>query len=495
MESLAKDRSLRLYEPDDFYAKQIVIDSDWVKLSMMPSLLRASHRFAEHRAALAPPRARQHFRKHGVAHPGDIQIEHEIAEALFDKQFLRGPRETCSRQTIATQIKTAVEAGDAITMVIPALPFKFSSPLKSRGPDPDLGEINFLLTLVEIVWTVENLYRTARPGLSGTLARFIVVSDGSRFREIVGEPAERLQRYRHGLNHTINALGIEDHIVIVDYLEAIKDRLPETLLQAKRSIVKDARRQYAELMWPIFDADAMHKTLRAATTIEPDPESKNQQGRFVSLLKSLIFTINYKSLGAFAAAGRGKSHPALYREITAHLFHPYNVVADDQDRGEVLEHRGQKLEQLSSRATEDLRIAMLNEAWQATIDYLAEIRGDRDLATDPISVAFPNCLRWTIHPKAGQLALSTSHMLATPIQCWAGSGAIRRTKEGRLMLCTLPALALEGRGARPVVVTEAGSAQTSPPQPLFYLDPSISIDGAGALLADLDRNLTRLKTN
>ncbi len=63
------------------------------------------------------------------------------------------------------------------------------------------------------------------------------------------------------------------------------------------------------------------------------------------------------------------------------------------------------------------------------------------------------------------------------------------------MLCTLPALALEGRGARPVVVAETESVETPPPQPLFYLDPSILIDEMGALLVDLEANLTRLKTN
>jgi hypothetical protein len=496
MESLARDTSLRLYEPREFCEKQIKIDSDWVELSLIPLLLRASRRFAEHRAALAPHRARQHFRKHGVAQSGDIGIEHEITEALFDKQFLRGPRETCSRQVIAAQIKAIVEAGNTITMVIPALPFKFSSPLKSRGPDPDLGEVNFLLTLIEIVWTVENLYGTARPDLSGPLARFVVVSDGSRFSEIVGEPAERLQRYRRGLTHTINALGIEDRIAIVDYREVLKDRVPEALLRTKCSVAKDARRRYSEVMWPIFDPNAMARTLRAATALEPDPESKNQQGRFVSLLKSLIYTVNYKSLKTFAAASRRMTgDQALYREITAHLFYPYGTAADDEYREQAPDGGNQEPERLPFHAREELRIAMLREVWQTTIDYLAEIKGDRDLAADPISVAFPNCLRWTIHPKAGQLALSTSHMLGTPIQCWAGSGALRRTKEGRIMLCTLPALALEGRGARPVVVAETESVEALPPQPLFYLDPSISIDGMGALLVDLEANLTRLKTN
>lgn len=497
MEGLAKDESLRLYDPEDFFSKQINVDRSWVNSGLIPSLLRASRRFAEHRAALAPPRARQHFEKYGVARPGEIRIEHEITEALFDKQFLRGARETCCRQTIAAKIKAIVEAGDAITMVIPALPFKFSSPLKSRGPDPDLGEINFLLTLVEIVWTVENIYRAARPGARGAFARFIVVSDGSRFNEIVGEPTERLQQYRNGIEQMINALGIEDHVKIVDYLEVLKFGLPEPLLQAKYSIANDARRRYSELMWPVFDPRAMDKTLKATAAIEPDPESNNPNGRFASLLKSLIFTVNYKSLKGFFESDRTHLGDrkivdwALYREITAHLFHTYGI-AGDRDCERVL-HYSQQSGQFTLRAKEDLRIAMLNEAWQATIDYLAEIKSDRDLAVDPIGVVFPNCLRWTIHPKRGQLALSTAHMLGTSIQCWTGSGALRRTKEGLIMLCTLPTLVLEGRGARPVVVAELGSSKASPPQPLFYLDPSISINGTEGLLVDLDNNLTRLK--
>lgn len=500
MEAFARDRRLQLYEPNEFSSKQMLVDSRVIYETLLPTLLDRSRRFAQHRANIAGRRARQNFLKHGVSRPDDIRIEHELAEAVFDKQFLRGPRDTCSRQAVSSHVESLVKQGKPIGMVIPALPFKFSSPLKSRGEGPDLGEVNFLLSLLEIVWTVELLYKKARPDLSGPLAKFIVVSDGSRFAECIGEPMERLKRYRHGITQWINRLGVDDNIAVVDYIEELLHHLPEATLEAKASIAKKARAEYNERMWPIFQPRDMRKTLKVAKEVEPDPELNNHEGRFVTLLKSLIFTIDYRTLRTFAETHSPKGtreqyHVTLYRELTAHIFDSYVVVEDGLRHIRGTPPNEQRALSLSSDLKESLRIAMLTEAWQATIEYLAEIKSDRDLPADPILMVFPDCLRWTIHAKPGQLALLTSHALGAPIQCWAGSGVFRPTKGGKIRLCTLPTLALEGQGAIPVIATGTERPDKLSEQPLFYLDARIPTADVTTFLSTLDGTLTRSRSS
>src|SRR5205814_10721779 len=120
-------------------------------------------------------------------------------------------------------------------------------------------------------------------------------------------------------------------------------------------------------------------------------------------------------------------------------------------------------------AKEHLRQAMLNEVWSATISYIAEIKSDRELTSEPISMCLPDHLRWTIHAKPGQLGLLTPAAFGRPVQAWAGAAGVKRAGQGGIRLCTLPVLALEGAGAIPVRSGDGNDALEPVRQPLFYL--------------------------
>ncbi|MFD2349661.1 hypothetical protein ACFSTC_10220 [Nonomuraea ferruginea] len=106
----------------------------------------------------------------------------------------------------------------------------------------------------------------------------------------------------------------------------------------------------------------------------------------------------------------------------------------------------------TDRVKERLRQMMLRESWACAIDYMAEIKSDRELAEDPILTCLPGHLRWTIHAKAGQLALSTPIAAGIRVQAWAGAAVFKLTRRKDVKLCTLPVLALEGASAIPVRV-------------------------------------------
>ncbi|MFI7542408.1 L-tyrosine/L-tryptophan isonitrile synthase family protein [Actinoplanes sp. NPDC049599] len=487
MQGLARDGRLALYDDDRFTASALTITAEAVEQTLIPALLRACEAFSRERAEAATARAREQYRAYGLGDPREVGPAQVVTEVLFDRQYQRGTRQTCSRELLCRTVAAHVDADRPIRMVIPALPFKFSSPLRTRGRLPDLAELNFLLELYEIAATVELVYRAARPGLTGRLAGFTVVSDGSRFNRIVHEPDSAVDRYRAGLQRWVRRLGLDQYITLVDYRSLLREALPPAAREVKAAIAADARIEYAKVLWPVLDPYEPATMLRTAAAVEPDPEYANPEGRFVSLLKSLVFTVHYRTLDRVPRLS-APAYRALYRELTAHLFEPYAVLSPAE-----LAEAGAALATAARFAPTDatreyLRQAMLREAWATAIDYLAEIKSDRELAEDPILTCLPGQVRWTIHAKPGQLAIATATANGLRVQAWAGVAVFKLTKRKEIKLCTLPVLAVEGAGAVPVRVAGAE-------QPLFYLHPDLPHADAAAFLGALGGSLARRRVS
>jgi hypothetical protein len=481
MQDLARDPCLDLYDDNQFAARAAEITMRAVEETLIPGMLRASEAFCLDRAGSATARAREQYRAYGLGHPREVGLAQCITEVMFDRQYQRAPRETCSRELLCVRVADQVRAGRPIEMVIPALPFKFSSPLRTRGRLPDLAELNFLLELYEIAATIELIYRAAQPDLRGRLAGFTIVSDGSRFNRIVHEPDRVVDLYRARLELWVRRLGLESYIRLVDYRLLLRDWLPPVTRDIKSAIAASARVEYAEFLWPIFDPYEFTTTMRTAAGVEPDPEYANPEGRFVSLLKSLVFTINYRSLDHLRNLP-APAYRALYRELTAHLFEPYAVLspAEFDDI--------QNEEALTDATKEYLRQSMLREAWATAIDYMAEIKSDRELAEDPIMTCLPDHFRWTIHAKPGQIAVATATANGMRVQAWAGVAVFKLTRRKKVKLCTLPVLAVEGAGAIPVTVVGED-------QPLFYVHPDVPYTDVDDFLVNLGNSLARRRTN
>lgn len=487
MQDMARDARLDLYDDDQFAAKAVTITMAAVEETLIPGMLRACDVFCRDRAKAATARAREQYRAYGLGDPREVGFAQFITEVMFDRQYQRGPRETCSRELLCVKVADHVRAGRPIEMVIPALPFKFSSPLRTRGRLPDLAELNFLLELYEIAATIELIYRAARPDLCGRLAGFTVVSDGSRFNRIVREPDSAVDLYRVCLELWMRRLGIGTYITLVDYRSLLRDRLPPAARDVKAAIAADTRAEYADVLWPVFDPYNLTATMRTAADIEPDPESANPEGRFVSLLKSLVFTINYRSLDRLRQLP-ASARRALYRDLTAHLFEPYAVLSPAELRDAGQEVAADAQFAATDAMKEYLRQSMLREAWASAIDYMAEIKSDRELAEDPILTCLPDHFRWTIHAKPGQLAVATATASGIRVQAWAGVAVFKLTRRNEIKLCTLPVLAAEGAGAIPVTV--AGDDQ-----PLFYLHPNVPYTDVEDFLVGLGSILSRKRVN
>ncbi|MDP5278773.1 L-tyrosine/L-tryptophan isonitrile synthase family protein [Sphingomonas sp. DG1-23] len=494
MQKFSCDENLHMYSEAAFRDKRIAISSEFVIEKIVPNLLRTAEDFSAARAALAKIRAAEKFGEYGLAKASELGAANFIAELMFDRNYSQNAGKYFSRRSLANQISERIAAGEAITLAIPALPFKLPSPLKARGSSPDLAEVNFLLQLFEIAYGIDLLYREAQPQIPHACARFTVVSDGRRFNALVGQPDDAVTRYGEQIRWWIDRLGISEYVEVADYRDLLEARLPQELLRDKAGIRDKAEVSYAELMWPVFDPLHPLKSLGLTSLLEPDPEKLNPEGRFSSLLQSLVYTIRYPCLKRVAESAPGPDRSrdlALYRELTGHIFVRYpDAIPCEFD--EVLLQAGAG-DGLSPGAMESLRQAMLREVWEATILYMAEIKSDRELQREPISTCLPDAFRWTIHAKRGQIALMTPTALGLSVQAWAGTAVFKRSKKGGVKLCALPVVALEGVGSIPVTVQDEHNLFGLGDQPLFYIYPDIAVSSLSGLMDELTGPLVRAR--
>ncbi|MBA2649384.1 MAG: L-tyrosine/L-tryptophan isonitrile synthase family protein [Legionella sp.] len=495
MHSINQDINLSLYDFEEFSSKVFYISSKSIAVHLIPILLESSNNFIKERVIAAKIRARENFRSYGLDSPNCVRVEHFISEVMFDRQFLKGSKSNFSKLKLCETITTLIHQELPIAMVIPALPYKSSSPIKTRGVLPDLAEVNFLLSLYEIIKTIDTLYREYKPiNYIGSI--FKVICDGSRFNKFLNEPDEIIHLYQKKIYFWIDKLGLSDFIQLADYQEVISNYLPKNMQDDKIRIRNTVRELYKEIMLPLLNPNDMAYTLKQAIALDPDPEKSNTDARFVPLFKSLVYIVRYKLLLQYANL-HDQNYTSLYKNLTQNIFTAYAELteSDFDSIHEFIINPSTINPPAKEKVIEYLRHSMIREAWMAAIEYLAEIRSDRDLSLEPISTCLPNHVRWTIHAKPGQLAILTTTASGDPVQPWHGVAVFKLSKSNKIKLYTLPILALEGNGAIPVVEIKESLEDSdyfvTPYQPLFYVDRRISFKNEEDLFAIIKNDLTR----
>lgn len=442
------------------YIEQNVFDNQ-----IIPAICSASEKFITNRIEASLKRSQSNFSHYGRKNNLEITTADRIAEVMFDRQFLKGPKYYYNRMQLSQEIQKLIDNKQTITMVIVALPFKSASPIKCRGALPDLAEVDFLLNLYEITQVITKLYQSSCDVDLDSYAKIIIISDGLRFNQIVNYPYKKLKLYQDQLIKWIKKLNIEKHIELVDYNDLLLKKLPEYVLEQKRLIKQNAILFYKKTMGSFSDFKTVNEALTYGIQNDPDPELINSEGRFIPLFKSLLFSMTFQSIIDYCQ----KYHliyDDIYLLLIGTIFQP-DVKSSDN-------------------ALEELRLSMIDEAWQAAIRYISEIKSDRELENEPILTCIPGAIRWTIHAKPGQLGLLTSTFCGNQILPWHGVSVFKLTRKNKLKQYTMPVIELENMEARPVFINNCDSNQ-----PVFYIDKAIS--NQSQLMSLLINNLSRTR--
>ena len=238
-----------------------------------------------------------------------------------------------------------------------------------------MGEASFLLQLYEFCKVSEFIIRTfIEPKWEGKVV-FKVVSDAIRFMDIVNISQIAIDNYRNSLEEWIKLLEIENHIEIKDYAETIKEKLTQERIRIKNLISTQVEEEYKAKIGATIKSDELNIKLHETLVKEPDPEKNRRLGRFVSLYISLLFTMKYKTLSGQSSEEEKENYEKYIKSMKEIIG---ILKGEDTNAGKI---GGESKK-------------MLNEAWSATIKYIAEIRSDRDMNEDIIEECFPDCIRW-----------------------------------------------------------------------------------------------------
>ena len=338
------------------------------------------------------------------------RMEDIIKEIICERQFSRGARSTCNWDKCTSVIKQGIARNENIECIIVGLPFKMPTILKCSSTEADMGEASFLLQLYEFCKVSEFLIRRFIESKWEGNVTFRVISDAIRFMDIVNISQVAIDDYRNSLGEWIKLLKIEDYIEIKDYTEMIETKLTQERRRIKTMISNQVEEEYKAKIGDSIKSYELHNKLQETLTKEPDPERSERLGRFVSLYLSLLFTMNYKTLSREGDAKEKKND----KEYIQSMKEIIEILKEGDSNTDKIGRESEK---------------MLNEAWNATIKYIAEIRSDRDMHTDIIEECFPDCIRWTIHKKNGQICIASRTVFGINLMPWHGVAMLKESGE------------------------------------------------------------------
>ncbi|MCB4398422.1 L-tyrosine/L-tryptophan isonitrile synthase family protein [Synechococcus sp. MU1625] len=338
------------------------------------------------------------------------KMEDIIKEIICERQFTRGARSTCNWNKCTSVIRYGIAKNENIECIIVGLPFKMPSILKCSSTEADMGEASFLLQLYEFCKVSEFIIRRFIESEWKGKVTFRVISDAIRFMDIVNISKVAIDDYRNSLGEWIKLLKIQDYIEIKDYTETIEEKLTQERRRLKTLISSQVEEEYKAKIGASIKSYELHNKLQATLIKEPDPEKSKKLGRFVSLYLSLLFTMNYKTLSR-QSNGQEETNDEKYIQSMKEIIG-------------ILKGGGANTDKIGRESEK-----MLNEAWTATIKYIAEIRSDRDMNEDIIEECFPDCIRWTIHKKNGQICIASRTVFGINLMPWHGVAMLKESGE------------------------------------------------------------------
>ena len=397
----------------------------------------------------------------------EARTELAVLETITDRQFMKGPRSFIEIDDIMRKVERAIRTNNDIQCVIVGLPFKMPSILKCSSGKADLSEVGFLLQLVEFCQVLRKVvHKWIRSDWTGRV-RFEVVCDGLRFSSIVGITAAEIEEYMESTGMWIRKFGLESTISLHDYRHLIKERLSGDEIRSKDKRREDVKRIYGEIIGTRVCVKTLHARIDEVIERDPDHEYENSRGRFISLFQSMLFTMRYQCI----ESGEGASE--LYKQ--EYLRRMRDIIL-------LLRREGSRKDML---CTDDELNSVLTEAWAATISYIAEIRSDRDWSVDIIKLFFPDCLRWTIHSKSGQIGMNCTRSDGLSVWPWHGVSVLKES-DSRLKQYSLPVSLVDSKKYLTLMAEVCGSRL-----PLVHIPQTGSWRSKKKIFEELELKYTR----
>ena len=485
-----------LYTQEEFNNKKIEITQDDFLNTIVPAVQNSVQSVIEKRTPQIAQNTRRHHDDYGIHDANKVTAVEIITEALLDYWFRKGPLENSNKLFIRDKIAKHIANDEKIQLVVPLLPNKVDTPLKTRGAIPCMAEISLLSRLAEVTGVINKVLSEYMPE-SNSRAEFLILADGHRFQDALNVGEEKVQAYQDSIQWWIQALGYDESIKFTDYEQVVSLHLGAEGNAQRHELMADAYALYEDTMSPLLDSQDMLKSLQDAVDNDPFPDEANVEGRFVPLFKSILYTYEDDLLPKYCQKWN-VPYQDLYREITSRMYDPFTELSDSK-----MQHLRETILGIGADNSDDVkeffRRNLIEHSWEATIKYLAAVKGDRDLFEDPVSQIFPDHIRYTIHAKKGQIGLcTTGSKKGDLVQAWHGVSFLRPTKKNMIKFDNVSCLSVEGHGALPVTIAFNDATEGTPlsrlsqaDQPMFYVDKKLDVTTAEQVCDVVEKSMTR----
>ncbi len=428
--ALARTHRAQLYSRSEFHGRALHVPAQYWLETFVPALRARISAAISDRVTATIKRAAKNRAQYGVARTSTAEV---LAEALFDNWWYKPREDFLSRRALRDQLAAVVADGEPVELVLPVFSRKPISPLKNRGPLPDLAELHSLARCAEIA-QVLNL-------ISPTGCRLTVLSDGRKYGRACRTPAQVIAEYQRALGFWAARLGISEVVRIVDYEDWVgEDHAPSFVVAREAQYAAtcaELRARYAAGFDP-------HDAASSLSAIEHIDEVGAQ---LAFTFRSIVSSVYYESLFERFASPMGDRWygddvQRVYADYVATLHRPLGALAA---KGEYLPSVGY----VGAGEFRALFAAMRDEAWAAATRYVAISLTDRTLGT--VRTIAPRAVKLTIHAKPSELhvILATHrHAAMTAQHCVGGIDDDAR----RAQISFRYRIEREARGEVPVLV-------------------------------------------
>lgn len=139
-------------------------------------------------------------------------LPEKIFELLSHQSIRRGKSDLYdqTRKDYLKKMDFFTDHNLPLEFVFCGFPFKCHNPIETVRRTPDLGELSFLLRLMDIDATVRQIYP---PGV-----KFTVLTEGNAYQDFFGATSEEIQSFNKRIDRLVKDLNAEEKIDFIDFL-------------------------------------------------------------------------------------------------------------------------------------------------------------------------------------------------------------------------------------------------------------------------------------
>lgn len=308
-----------------------------------------------------------------------LGVAEYVTEALYDNWWFILEKKQSFRIETRDRINALIQKKSKIEALFPVFYLKPYSPLKNRGPYPDIAEIYSLSRCYEVIKIIDIL--------SPIPSQLTILADGFKYQRACNTSTESILAYQKALNFWNSLLGFDSVVKIIDYEKWIEDNLGTPFMLEREKYYQEKVKSLVSLYGEKPDFKRLQESLK---TLKKEDITGFQLNYTFWTIVSFVF---YEELVPSDKRSLASLYPYsdtfqnVYNDFIATLNQDLNLLERDKE-------------------TKELYQSMRKTAWLAAIRYVSISLTDREL--NVMNRINNEAIKFTIHAKEKEFKVLTA---------------------------------------------------------------------------------------